>query len=1416
MRLMLVALLCCAAGAVAAPGVQMVPTDISAREGQNTSYRVRLATQPSSSVEIRITPLLENPPKPGLCATTWTGYQSRVHMPLLEFNTSNWQTWQTVQLAALDDDCVELLCHMAVVGHKSASNDSDYHNIAIYPQFLRVVDNDSPLLSPFDHASPNVASNRSIFYWGNSNKQALKTAAKANDTIEAGVRTLVFVEAIDYCDLPKTLVPGEQFGIDVDLDLGSAVSTSSVSRGSGPFCYANLTTRGLVRSANVFVRFYEGSLSQHIYASPLVLRVVPGPINSKKSFAIGRGVTALQADQVGTFTIYARDEFGNARDGAKDDSGAFQVTLFDQTNANRTTDLLISLSVSHDQSALATSVAYRVRKTGPYRLRVNIWPRRGHLDKTTARARFKNALPSYFLGGARCVQVPHAHVHDHQRFPKQLMIASVVICVGRLSSHLMPDSLLTGLELTGSPPGFTDRGSPFSLTVSAGPLSLSKCWASGQGTREARAGVQAQFMINMADSSSNIRRPYSFPFVSLSCWLQLAAPGRAVNGSSRSLPQLTIQGSVSTGQAGYICAYETTISGTYTLRVADGAAKLIGGMPMRNLVVHAGDAVPGQYSVHHLDVGKMGVPSAIQMNVGDVFGNAASSTCDTLTGVCASVPVPDVWATREGMLSGTKLAVQKATGTYRVGSWTETFLSFTALLVPEQAGRMRVDMLSDGLVVGGQPLYISSVSGFLSVNKTSVFGSGTSGVAAGFNGSFTVVLRDARGYALAGPVALANVSANVNATLLDPSNAARTIPLHQQVTGGGNQFLFTFETNNNLRGNWELLVKVRQQAVWNSTVSIVTSSGVRSDVHQTMITGPVSVRANDSVVVQLQAHSTHGLAVPRGGDDFKVTILHLPSNESLFVSRGSPTAVRGANHSASLGDTGTGLYNLVLRCSVSGTLFVSIELGNVAANLVNYTVVVLPSVTSIEHSYVVAAASKVAAGDGIVSRMYSRDEFSNLQLAFPSEGSIRPNVNVSAVGLELDTASSRRPILRHEFSGDFQIENGTNIYGAFQVWYNATQAGDYIMAVQLQKRTLSGSPVSIRVVAAQMEPSRSSISGSGLTGGTVEAPLSIVLLPLDRFDNPASVTTAEVAIVLRDSLTQDVQHSISMPTAPVAVKAWSFTHVDSAPLPHCTALKLTRGGSTLSAPYSQHGLAAINVWDLGTRAWRRVNGINSTSVTSLQFEGGYVDVGKVRLQVNNNSVTSLFAPTKLVFSCAAGAPKLSVSPLSAASGPRPHIISYHTTRAGSYEMRLLSKGGEVKGGAKAARTVFVSAGSFAESKSSITMWTAPRTRNGVVEYVQAAGNTSYFTMTAKDQYSNIRDNQELIKASFTHGVSKTYTLCNQTQVPSGRYDFTAIVTKSGSYILEFSRLGQVRLPSLLMSPPPLPINPRTPTFVTTD
>ena len=137
-------------------------------------------------------------------------------------------------------------------------------------------------------------------------------------------------------------------------------------------------------------------------------------------------------------------------------------------------------------------------------------------------------------------------------------------------------------------------------------------------------------------------------------------------------------------------------------------------------------------------------------------------------------------------------------------------------------------------------------------------------------------------------------------------------------------------------------------------------------------------------------------------------------------------------------------------------------------------------------------------------------------------------------------------------------------------------------------------------------------------------------------------------------------------------------------------------------------------------------------------------------------------------------------------------------------MRLLSKGGEVKGGAKAARTVFVSAGSFAESKSSITMWTAPRTRNGVVEYVQAAGNTSYFTMTAKDQYSNIRDNQELIKASFTHGVSKTYTLCNQTQVPSGRYDFTAIVTKSGSYILEFSRLGQVRLPSLLMSPPPSP------------
>ena len=73
--------------------VEIYPAAISALEGSNTSYNMRLSTQPNSTVIVAISSLASAAPmgqSGDACGKTWPGSQTIVHTPELVFSTANW------------------------------------------------------------------------------------------------------------------------------------------------------------------------------------------------------------------------------------------------------------------------------------------------------------------------------------------------------------------------------------------------------------------------------------------------------------------------------------------------------------------------------------------------------------------------------------------------------------------------------------------------------------------------------------------------------------------------------------------------------------------------------------------------------------------------------------------------------------------------------------------------------------------------------------------------------------------------------------------------------------------------------------------------------------------------------------------------------------------------------------------------------------------------------------------------------------------------------------------------------------------------------------------------------------------------------------------------------------------------------
>jgi predicted deacylase len=106
-------------------------TVVAEGESLADTYTVRLSHQPTANVTIDIDP----------------DFQVQTNQAGLTFTPNNWNSPQTVSVAAIDDDVAEGT-HNGVITHRSSSTDSRYDNISVQRVVAEIADNDDIFVAP--------------------------------------------------------------------------------------------------------------------------------------------------------------------------------------------------------------------------------------------------------------------------------------------------------------------------------------------------------------------------------------------------------------------------------------------------------------------------------------------------------------------------------------------------------------------------------------------------------------------------------------------------------------------------------------------------------------------------------------------------------------------------------------------------------------------------------------------------------------------------------------------------------------------------------------------------------------------------------------------------------------------------------------------------------------------------------------------------------------------------------------------------------------------------------------------------------------------------------------------------------------------------------------------------------------------
>ncbi len=138
------------------PGVRVTPNvvNISEQGPTSESYDVLLATQPSSNVDITVTP--DNQVDLG----------AGQGVPIvLNFTPSDWNIARTVAVTAFDDAADEGN-HTSVIAHSASGTDPLYNNTLVIDSVTaNITDNDAPPIQIIDNGDPGFSTTGSWFHW---------------------------------------------------------------------------------------------------------------------------------------------------------------------------------------------------------------------------------------------------------------------------------------------------------------------------------------------------------------------------------------------------------------------------------------------------------------------------------------------------------------------------------------------------------------------------------------------------------------------------------------------------------------------------------------------------------------------------------------------------------------------------------------------------------------------------------------------------------------------------------------------------------------------------------------------------------------------------------------------------------------------------------------------------------------------------------------------------------------------------------------------------------------------------------------------------------------------------------------------------------------------------------------------------
>ncbi|MCT7956395.1 DUF4347 domain-containing protein [Laspinema palackyanum] len=118
----------------------------ASEDGATDTYSIKLATEPTASVNINVTPNAQ------------TDLGSGAGTPVtLTFDSSNWNVAQTVTVAAIDDTAVEY-DHTSTIAHSVTSTDANYNGLTVTDVTVSLTDNDWPTVSIAPGTNPDETS----------------------------------------------------------------------------------------------------------------------------------------------------------------------------------------------------------------------------------------------------------------------------------------------------------------------------------------------------------------------------------------------------------------------------------------------------------------------------------------------------------------------------------------------------------------------------------------------------------------------------------------------------------------------------------------------------------------------------------------------------------------------------------------------------------------------------------------------------------------------------------------------------------------------------------------------------------------------------------------------------------------------------------------------------------------------------------------------------------------------------------------------------------------------------------------------------------------------------------------------------------------------------------------------------------